>query len=62
MRKKFTGLLLALLAYTLLCQSMWILSVGRPPTIRAMGKFQQNDLLKRIETVEMKGAHGPEDL
>lgn len=63
MGKIFTGLFLAFLAYML----FWPVNVDpvswHAPTDRGyVGEFLQNSLLQRIETVEMKGTHGPEDL
>ena len=63
MNKKLSSMLLALLAYTF----FWPVNVDpvswqAPDNQGYVGEFKQNNLLKRIETVEMKGTHGPEDL
>ena len=60
---KFTLLSLVFLAYML----FWPVNVDpvswdAPTDLGYVGEFQQNSLLQRIETVEMKGTHGPEDL
>lgn len=60
---KFTALTLVFLAYML----FWPVNVDpvswdAPTDLGYVGVFQQNSLLQRIETVEMKGTHGPEDL
>jgi sugar lactone lactonase YvrE len=63
MGKTFLGLLLIILAYLL----FWPVAVDpvnwhAPDDRGYVGDFQQNTILQQIETIEMKGTHGPEAL
>ena len=63
MRKTFLSLVLITLAYLL----FWPVAVDpvnwdAPVDKGYSGVFQQNEILQKIEIIEMKGTHGPEDL